>query len=521
MALSGTLTGAVITPYIADATSTPPGPDAPQAQPRGDSHIELPPLNTGSGTPLPPAASTGEGAAGVPATALDAYRRAESAVAASKPGCHLPWALVAGIGRVESVHASGYGLRADGTTERPIRGPRLDGTQFALIKDTDGGKWDGDREYDRAVGPTQFIPSTWATWGADGNGDGVRDPNNIYDAALATGLYLCAGNRDLTRAADLDAAVLSYNNSRAYVTAVLSWMRQYQNSGATPVTNPTVVPTSAGPTRPRTPEARPVTPTTPSTPSALKPTSTPTPTLTPPRPTPTPTLTPARLERVGEEQIEAQEGTVFSARPQVKARLSDGTMAVGRNVVFTIIGDTGARFAGRTIRAVALTDKDGIATAPNLNSVGQAGRFTLRASLDQLPAVDFDATVRPAPAPVADQLTVTSQAPLQVETGQALTGPVIVRATANGQPVRGTVATLHLPDATTEGPYVLDPDGHHVRTLALAPSDADGTITLPTLHAGTHPGTYKMALTTAEGITLTLHLTVLTDLGTAKRGAPQ
>ena len=31
----------------------------------------------------------------------------------------------------------------------------------------------------------QFIPSTWAGWGVDGNGDGIADPFNIYDAAAA------------------------------------------------------------------------------------------------------------------------------------------------------------------------------------------------------------------------------------------------------------------------------------------------------------------------------------------------
>lgn len=45
----------------------------------------------------------------------------------------------------------------------------------------------------------QFIPSTWSNggpdgtgWGADGNGDGKKDPHNVFDAALAAGGYLCA-----------------------------------------------------------------------------------------------------------------------------------------------------------------------------------------------------------------------------------------------------------------------------------------------------------------------------------------
>ena len=62
---------------------------------------------------------------------------------------------------------------------------------FAVITDTDGGRFDGDPDFDRAVGPVQFIPSTWATLGRDGNDDGVADPNNIYDGALSAATLLC------------------------------------------------------------------------------------------------------------------------------------------------------------------------------------------------------------------------------------------------------------------------------------------------------------------------------------------
>ena len=36
-----------------------------------------------------------------------------------------------------------------------------------------------------AQGPFQFIPSTWASLGTDGNGDGIKDPNNPYDSVEA------------------------------------------------------------------------------------------------------------------------------------------------------------------------------------------------------------------------------------------------------------------------------------------------------------------------------------------------
>lgn len=123
---------------------------------------------------------------------LAAYRRAEQAVGASDPRCGLRWQLLAAIGKVESGQARGGQVDAAGTTLRPILGPVLDGNGFANISDTDGGAYDGDARYDRAVGPMQFIPSTWAAWGQDGNGDGKRDPGNVYDAALAAGRYLCS-----------------------------------------------------------------------------------------------------------------------------------------------------------------------------------------------------------------------------------------------------------------------------------------------------------------------------------------
>ncbi|MEV3992554.1 lytic transglycosylase domain-containing protein [Streptomyces sp. NPDC049837] len=148
-------------------------------------------------------------------------------MADSTPGCGLRWQLLAAIGQVESGQARGGRVGADGTTLTPILGPRLDGNGFALIRDTDGGAYDGDTVYDRAVGPMQFIPSTWAVWGADANGDGVADPGNIHDAALAAGRYLCAGGRDLSDPYDLDRAILGYNHSSAYLRTVRAWFAYF------------------------------------------------------------------------------------------------------------------------------------------------------------------------------------------------------------------------------------------------------------------------------------------------------
>jgi len=135
--------------------------------------------------------------------------------------CHLPFALLLAIGEVESSSLRGRNLDAAGDVVPPVIGPALSGGGFAAIGDSDGGRLDGDTVWDRAVGPMQFIPGTWRIWGADGNGDGIADPQNVHDAALAAGRYLCAGGRDLSRRADVEQAILSYNHSKRYLQTVL------------------------------------------------------------------------------------------------------------------------------------------------------------------------------------------------------------------------------------------------------------------------------------------------------------
>lgn len=239
-------------PDVPAAGEQPPSPaEVPRvasAPPPDDGtyHTELPPLTT-RGAPLTPRqVSEVRTESGIPATVLRAYRAAERSVARTDPGCRLPWQLLAAIGKVESGQARGGAVDPRGTTLGRITGPALDGRGFALVRDTDGGREDGDAVYDRAVGPMQFLPSTWAGWGVDGNGDGRADPNNVFDAALAAGHYLCAGNRDLGRAADVDAAILSYNDSRPYLQLVRYWLDFYRR-GVHGVPDGTgVIPTSAG-----------------------------------------------------------------------------------------------------------------------------------------------------------------------------------------------------------------------------------------------------------------------------------
>ncbi|MGQ0777179.1 MAG: lytic transglycosylase domain-containing protein [Pseudonocardiales bacterium] len=169
---------------------------------------------------------------GIPGIVLDAYRVAATRLTITNPNCHLRWSLLAGIGRIESGHARNGRVDTAGTTLTPILGPPLSGgAGTALILDTDRGTLDGDTTYDRAVGPMQFIPTTWSAYGVDGNGDRQISPHNVYDAATAAGRYLCSGGLDLTDPAQRYSAVYRYNHSDSYVRTVLAWANAYDNGG--------------------------------------------------------------------------------------------------------------------------------------------------------------------------------------------------------------------------------------------------------------------------------------------------
>lgn len=171
----------------------------------------------------------------VPARALVSYVRADLAMQQRQPGCNISWATLAGIGRIESDHGR-YGdrtLREDAVPSSPIIGVPLDGgAKVRAISDTDDGVLDGDEVHDRAVGPMQFIPSTWAKWTTDGNGDGAGNPQNLDDAAMAAARYLCAGDRDLSTGQGWWSAVMSYNNSVAYAQKVFAVAESYAQAGS-------------------------------------------------------------------------------------------------------------------------------------------------------------------------------------------------------------------------------------------------------------------------------------------------
>lgn len=170
----------------------------------------------------------------IPAVAHDAYRSASAAAGSVASACRVDWTVLAGIGQVESRHGQideRHVVESDGTVTPAIRGRALDGQGGTEpIGDTDDGALDGDVSWDRAMGPLQFIPTTWAELGRDGNGDGVADPDNLYDAALTAVAHLCIREPgDYARRTELRRALVAYNASGAYADEVLGWIDAYRS----------------------------------------------------------------------------------------------------------------------------------------------------------------------------------------------------------------------------------------------------------------------------------------------------
>lgn len=505
-----------------------PADDTAAATGNSPYHTDLPPLKSpnkpGSTTDLP---TIGSAESGIPASILAAYKKAQQSLADTDAACRLPWQLLAAIGKVESGQARGGRVDAQGTTFSPILGPALDGRGFALIKDTDGGAYDGDSTHDRAVGPMQFIPSTWETWGQDGNGDGREDPNNIYDAALAAGRYLCAGSRDLSLAADLDRAVLSYNHSDEYLRTVRSWFDYYgrgtheipDGTGVLPSTNPgsgTVTPSaSPSPSTPSTTKPKDPEPTTPpSKPGPGGGSTKPTEPTPDPTPTPDPATTLARVENAGTGPLTAKAGDVFTEPIKVRARNGVGGPLAKVSVTFTIAGDTDATFAGGKDAVTLPTGADGTVTAPALRAGEKTGTFTVRAVAAgaKLPAVTYTARVT---ARLADALLRTDETVLTAAPGAEFAATAAFKATYQDKTADKVAVTATLigddkePAENDKGPYFKGADGKTVlRTLTDLKTGEDGVLRLPKIYADDTEGTYTLRLTAEGGATLDVELKI-------------
>ncbi|MET9139843.1 lytic murein transglycosylase [Streptomyces parvulus] len=524
----------------ADNAPTADTPSQESATGNSPYYTDLPPLNSPSPAPTIGTPSSREAAeAGIPATVLDAYKKAEAAVRQAKPGCNLPWQLLAAIGKVESGQARGGRVDASGTTIGKIIGPQLDGNGFALIKDTDDGVYDGNSSYDNAVGPMQFIPSTWAWAGRDGNGDGKDDPNNVYDAALAAGHYLCRFTWDLSDRADLESAILSYNNSQDYLNTVLSWLEHYRRgsheipdgTGTLPVgRSDDAFRPGAGPS-PSTPGAtprpgasgsstpspgkpdRPAKPG-PSDPGTGSPTPKPPTDPEPPAGTrpPTPTDTVHHLENAGATGLTAVAGDTFAQKLTARAETKAGSGVGKVRVRFTVLGDTDAAFTGGDKVAAVTTDASGTAVAPALVAGEKTGVFTVRATvIGRSVAFDYKATVTER---VADALARTGATELTCVPGGEFAERVEVKATRKGAAAGKVAVTATLvksvldPTRADKGPFFKDADGKAVRTLTGLKTDAKGMLELPKLYADDAAGTFLLRVTTAGGAVLNVPLKV-------------
>ncbi|WP_262282944.1 lytic transglycosylase domain-containing protein [Micromonospora sp. MA102] len=245
-------------PVAVDATTNAPVQGVPQAGvvpgatgvPVGPGATGLPGTLGPTGTAVPTGTPTGpvapapgrpadalatwaqqvSAATGIPPVAMQAYGYAELVLAQTNRSCQLSWTTLAAIGYVESRHGSANKatLRPDGVAAPEIVGAPLDGQGGrSQILDTDQGQLDHDPVYDKALGPMQFIPSTWQEIGADADNDGVKNPHDIDDAALAAGRYLCKGGRNMTIPGDWWGAILSYNDVRRYAQDVFNKADEY------------------------------------------------------------------------------------------------------------------------------------------------------------------------------------------------------------------------------------------------------------------------------------------------------
>lgn len=111
----------------------------------------------------------------------------------SAPYCPgLSWTVLAAIGQVESGHGRNLGPSSAG-----------------------------------ALGPMQFLPSTWAYSGVDGDGDGKVDIMSPFDAVPAAALYLCRAGAGRGGQGLYDA-IFSYNHLDSYVQKVLALAAAYR-----------------------------------------------------------------------------------------------------------------------------------------------------------------------------------------------------------------------------------------------------------------------------------------------------
>jgi len=106
--------------------------------------------------------------------------------------------------------------------------PQLSWTVLAAIGEIESGNGANDGPSSAgALGPMQFLPSTWAEWGIDGFGrTGPPDIMNPLDAVPSAARMLCADGA-ASGPAGLSQAIFAYNHATWYVNEVLQLATEY------------------------------------------------------------------------------------------------------------------------------------------------------------------------------------------------------------------------------------------------------------------------------------------------------
>lgn len=159
----------------------------------------------------------------IPSPAVAAYRRSEVIMAEADTDCGVEWTTVAAIGLVVSNHGRRWLTHLDSAGEaRPrIIGPVLLDNDSQSVADSDGGVLDGDLMNDRVVGPMHLAPTRWRTVSVDADNDGVRNPQDIDDAALATAILLCSFGTNLKDPSQRTNAIERLNPQPAFIALVV------------------------------------------------------------------------------------------------------------------------------------------------------------------------------------------------------------------------------------------------------------------------------------------------------------
>ena len=109
------------------------------------------------------------------------------------------WTLIAGIGRVESTHAyDGKDADDNGNLLKPVLG--LSSTAASAARPSSATPTAArSTATPSTTAPSAHAvpPETWNQYAGDGNGDGIADPQNLFDSALTTGKYLCDGGLNM------------------------------------------------------------------------------------------------------------------------------------------------------------------------------------------------------------------------------------------------------------------------------------------------------------------------------------